>query len=174
MLEGGGLVVEKFATARDAFARVETLCDNGKHGLPIAGDVAGERGWLVAVHGAPTVEAARKLAPPGTKVIAAPTGLVRIVGVATCGSVADQSTLQVTAGTHAWTIKRPSSRSPYQLWLAPGTVAKLELQCKQPPAKGDCDFGMTIPAPAKIVVRGGPRSGIEGPPFESDGDYVCD
>ena len=40
--------------------------------------------------------------------------------------------------------------------------------------KGDCDFGMTVAAPAEIVVPTGPRAGIEGPPFESDGGYVCD
>lgn len=174
MVEGGSLVVEAFATAREAFARVETLCAKGKRGLPIAGDLAGERGWLVAINGAPTLAAARKLAPPTARVIAAPTGLARVIGIATCGNVAAQSTLQITSGKHRWTITRPSGRRPYQLWLPPGGVAKLELECKRPPPKGSCEYGMTMAGPAEVIVPRGPRSGLEGPAFESDGSYDCD
>jgi len=53
-------------------------------------------------------------------------------------------------------------------------VAKLELECKRPPPKGECEFGMTMAGPVEHVVRSTPRAGIEGPPFETDGGYVCD
>ena len=174
MVEGGALVVEPAASATAAFARAEVLCASGKRGLPLAGELAGERGWLVATDGAPTLDAARALAAPGAKVIAAPTGLVRILGTASCGSVANRSTLRVTSPKHRWKLVRPTSPAPYQLWLEPATIATLAIECERPGPHGECDFATTTPGPVQLPIPAGPRAGFEGPSFQVEGGYVCD
>lgn len=174
MIEGGALVVEPAADGGAAHARAHALCAAGKRAMPLAGELVGEHGWFVVIDGAPSLELARAASPPAAKVIAAPVGLQRLVGIATCGEVAERGKLRVTSGKLRWTIELASDAPTYQLWLPPATQATLELSCKRPGPKGECDFGMMITEPATLRIPVGPASGAEGPPLEASGGYVCD
>lgn len=144
-------------TATAAIEEVAARCKRGEQATYLFHD----NQWLVAG------------TAPSDRAIEVP-ALVRVVGRATCNDVEERTRLTAKVGKQTWRMRLPSALGIYQLWLAPGSVVTLEIECTPPPPRGECSWGTMITSPQTFRVPMGPMSGVEGPALEGNGGVTCD
>jgi hypothetical protein len=162
LLAGVTWSVESKRRASDALAAVAEHCAAGEPATMIAGDLVGVKGWAVV-----TAEG-----QPGTKQVAVPTGLVRVVGYAQC-DFSETTRLIVRTPKKTWKLELSSETPVYQVWLPEDTWATFEIDCDVPKSRGECSFATMLAPPAKRKVPADAKT-VEGPVLEGTGGMTCD
>jgi hypothetical protein len=109
---------------------------------------------------------------PGTKQVAVPTGLVRVVGYAQC-DFSETTRLIVRTPKKTWKLELSSETPVYQVWLPEDTWATFEIDCDVPKSRGECSFATMLAPPAKRKVPADAKT-VEGPVLEGTGGMTCD